>query len=270
MENEQDVQDVQDVQAGQENVSHETWTSRLPEDIRSLPSISKFKDETELAKSYVNLEKLVSRDKIPMPKDENDQAGWETVFSRLGRPESSDKYDLKIKLNEGLSIQDQHLNGLKAQAHKLGLSSRQLQGMIDYWTELENGAYSQRQNEYKESEAKAETTLRRSLGANFESARKNVEAFVKSTFPKEAQGRVLERVKRDPEEFEAFFNASKYLSEDVLKVGKPMGMSPAEAELEYKRILSDVKGAFYDPMHPEHELTKKKMMDLLVMMGADK
>lgn len=79
-----------------------------------------------------------------------------------------------------------------------------------------------------------------------------------------------------PEEFEAFFNASKYLSEDVLKVGKPMGMSPAEAELqkianaEYVRILSNVKGALYDPMHPEHELTKKKMMDLLVMMGVDK
>ena len=48
------------------------WKANLPEDIRNDTSLAPIKDIEGLAKSYVNAQKLIGRDKIPMPKDEND------------------------------------------------------------------------------------------------------------------------------------------------------------------------------------------------------
>lgn len=246
-----------------------SWTSTLSEEFRGLPSISKFKSADDLAKSYVNLEKLVGLEKIALPKDEKDEAGWSTVYSRLGRPESADKYDLKLNLAEGLKVPDEAINGLKQAGFKSGFSNKQLQSIVDHWVEIENQAYLQRVEASKQAELNTETGLRKKLGANYEASKKNVEAFIRNFAPQEEQEGFLDAIKRDSALFETLYNASKNMGEDVLKGGsKPAGFTPEEAELEYKRLTGDMKSPYWNPNHPEHEIAKKRAFDLLMFMNA--
>jgi len=247
-----------------------SWTSSLAPEYQGIPTFSKFKDVNDLAKSYVNLEKLVGVEKIPMPKDEKDEAAWSTVYSRLGRPEAPEKYEVKMNLAEGLQVPDEVFNALKGRAHKLGLSTKQLQGMVDHWAELENNAHMQRLEEHKQHSFNAETELRKRLGSNFDVANKNVDAFIKNFYKTpEAQEKFLRAAKNDPEFFEGLFEASKAMGEDVLKGSKTaIGMTPVEAEAEYKKMLSDLKGPLYNEMHPEHDAAVKKLDALNRMRAA--
>ena len=50
----------------------EQWYSNLSEEYRNHPSIQKFTDANGLAKSYLGLESLMGRDKVPVPKGADD------------------------------------------------------------------------------------------------------------------------------------------------------------------------------------------------------
>lgn len=246
-----------------------SWTSTLSEEFRGLPSISKFKSADDLAKSYVNLEKLVGLEKIALPKDEKDEAGWSTVYSRLGRPESSDKYEIKLNLNENIKANPEVLKVFNGAAFKAGLNNKQYQIFADAMSEIENQTYLQRVEASKQAELNTETGLRKKLGANYEASKKNVEAFIRNFAPQEEQEGFLDAIKRDSALFETLYNASKNMGEDVLKGGsKPAGFTPEEAELEYKRLTGDMKSPYWNPNHPEHEIAKKRAFDLLMFMNA--
>ena len=69
---------------GTENVAAgepQQWYSSLSEEYRNHPSIQKFSDANGLAKSYLSLESLMGRDKVPVPKGEDDINAW-SVFNK--------------------------------------------------------------------------------------------------------------------------------------------------------------------------------------------
>src|SRR5579871_4101372 len=74
---------------------------KLTEDLRGETGLTKFKSQSDLARSYLNLEKLMGAGKdnlFRIPKDQNPE-GMKEVFKHLGKP---DKYEypaeLKVKL----------------------------------------------------------------------------------------------------------------------------------------------------------------------------
>ena len=46
-----------------------SWRDSLPEDIRDNSSLSKFTDVSTLAKSYINAEQMIGKDKFTIPGD---------------------------------------------------------------------------------------------------------------------------------------------------------------------------------------------------------
>jgi hypothetical protein len=67
------------------------------EDLKAYADRKGFKSATDLAKSYANLERLMSGDKagrIVLPADENDAEGFERVAKALGRPDTPEGYGL--------------------------------------------------------------------------------------------------------------------------------------------------------------------------------
>lgn len=250
--------------------TEKSWTISLAPEVRELPTFSKFKNVNDLATSYLNLEKTLGKEKLPLPKDDKDQAGWDMVYNRLGRPEAADKYEIKMQLAEGLNANEEHIKGLKSQAHKLGLSSKQLQGMIDYWTDLENGALKQRQDSSADAKNQAELGLRKRYGSAFEQTKTNVEAVIKNLVDKDDQAEFLEAAKNNPKLFNALANISKNFSEDTLKgSSKGFAMAPEEAQREYLSILGDSKHPFNIGHHPEHDLAVEKMHNLMLMMNPE-
>jgi hypothetical protein len=73
---------------------------------------------------YFEMEKQYrSGDKVMLPKDDADKAGYDTLYNRLGRPESPDKYAFP----EG--VDPEQVKTLAPKLHELGISQKQAQAL---------------------------------------------------------------------------------------------------------------------------------------------
>lgn len=81
-------------EAATTTTSTQSWRDSLPDDIKSVPTLSKFETIEGLAKSYVNLEKTLGSEKVAIPKD-GDTEGWERFYKAAGAPDAPDAYGFK-------------------------------------------------------------------------------------------------------------------------------------------------------------------------------
>lgn len=94
----------------------------LPESLKDVAALQKFKDVEGLAKGYISLEKeLGGRIKLP-DFESGSEEDLNKFWSKLGRPEKSDGYTV-----DGLENADDFKNA----AHKAGLSVKQAQAVAD-------------------------------------------------------------------------------------------------------------------------------------------
>lgn len=114
------------------------WRSGLPEDLKGSPSLEKFKDIPSLAKSYTELEKMTGS-AIKVPKSDKAEE-WDAFYSRLGRPETPDKYEFKRPaLPENVKYDEEMETAFKSMAHKAGLHPRQAQALLEGYNEISAG-----------------------------------------------------------------------------------------------------------------------------------
>ena len=231
----------------------EDWKTQLPEDIRNDPSLNPIKDLNGLAKSYVNAQKLIGRDKIPMPKDENDPL-WDDVYNRLGRPETPDKYEFN---KPDLPGYDEATDkAFREQAHKLGLSKRQAGELYGWYNQLVLG---------KVADAESQTagiisSLQNELGDKFQETASRATSAVKYFGGDElvqylntstnAQG---VPIGNDPVLFKFFAKLGESLGEDKLKGTLGLGVAPQEAQDKITGILADKNHAYHNRFAAGHE-----------------
>ena len=145
------------------------WRGTLPEDLRADPSLKDFKDVGGLAKSYVETKKLVGAQGIKPPADDAPDEEWGAYYGKLGRPESPEKYTFKPPaLPEGMGEVDaEGLDGFRKQAHAVGLTDRQAQGILD-WYGTYHVAGVDKLTQHTATERKgAETALKAEWGAAY-------------------------------------------------------------------------------------------------------
>ena len=108
----------------------------LPDDIRNDPSIKDMKDVTSLAKRMIASEKLVGADKVVIPGKDATAEQWSEVYNKLGRPASADSYNLEHvpDMPEGI-IDDDKVSGYGGIAHELGLTTKQANGVFQWYQE---------------------------------------------------------------------------------------------------------------------------------------
>jgi hypothetical protein len=78
--------------------SGNSFMEMIPEELREHPSLSPIKDVGNLARSYVNAQRLIGSDKIPLPKNPTDE-DLDNIYSKLGRPETPEGYELPVDGN---------------------------------------------------------------------------------------------------------------------------------------------------------------------------
>ncbi|MCI5800283.1 hypothetical protein MR060_12770 [bacterium] len=105
------------------------WKSGLPEELRG--SVEKFKTVEDMAKSYLNMEKLVGKKTIGMPDENSSEEEWSKLYDRLGRPVAADKYE--VKRAEGLPpelIDEEGMKSFLGAAYKAGLNQKQVSALV--------------------------------------------------------------------------------------------------------------------------------------------
>lgn len=171
---------VQDGAAALGADDQKTWLSTMPEDIRASPSLSRYSSPESLARAYLNAERHLRSEKVPIPKDDTDTEAWDRYYKAGGRPEEPTQYEFAKpkaeEMPEGVVYDEQMEQWWRQSAHEAGLSKRQASKLYEQYRDR---FYSQLDASHRiESEqvTKAKVELQRDWGNEFEARRQLAKA----------------------------------------------------------------------------------------------
>lgn len=117
-----------------------SWVADLPEELRTNPTLASFKGNDwkdvgpVLAKSYVESRAMIGKKAYDLPKDDWKPEQWSEWHKALGVPESPDKYGTPPEdLITKAGIDKETLKAAQKRFHELGLTPRQVKGIMDEW-----------------------------------------------------------------------------------------------------------------------------------------
>ena len=245
------------------------WRAGLDVSVKEHPSLKNFKSPGDLAKSWVEAQKLIGRDKIPVPGEKATKEDWDMVFERLGRPKDKDGYAIPdMKAPEGFPAQDKEfMDTFKAKAHELGMLPQQVNELYKWYMQQSFDQYNQFNSSRVDERGKAETTLRKAWGKAFEQNFTIAEQAVN----KYASPKFIDKLKKsgmnnDPDMIQFIADMAKNFSEDKI-AGRPQGLtlSPEEALSEIAKINGDKTHPYWHKQHPENKYAQQKMKGLFEM-----
>lgn len=248
------------------------FKSSLPEELRSHPAADKFKSTGEVFKSYVELEKLVGLEKIPLPKKDKDgkfdSEGVKGVMQRLGMPKDPAGYDLtKVKIPEGLKTTEESIASLKGVYHKFNLLPHQAEGVTQFMMETLARAQTDQAKQGETERQEAETELRKEWGSAYAEkislAKKAMHAFADEN----DQSYIDQGLGNDLRLIKVFARIGEQMSEDQLANAGILetNMTPAQAQAEISKIRNDKAHPFHSLLHPEHLAAVEYMNQLYRM-----
>lgn len=249
------------------------WRSTLDPAIKDHASLKDFKDPQSLAKSYVEAQKLIGVDKIPIPQnfDSPEVRGkfFNDVFDRLGRPKEAKEYKITdVKLPDGVSFktEPETMDNLKAEAHKLGILPFQLDGLYKWYaTDSANKLLAQNQ-ELTKSRQDSESSLRNEWGAAYPAKVSKAKELL-TKFAGDDYKQLLDSgFGNNPAVIRFMAKMAESISEDAFaKGGGEVTMTPEEARKELNKVRLQLVNM--QQSNPEYKDLLKRRNDLIKMVG---
>ena len=253
------------------------WVNDLPEDMRGNAAVASFKGNEwkevgpAIFKSFIETKAMTGRKAYDLPKDDWKPEQWGEWNKVLGVPDSPDKYGAppeemltKAGLNKDV------LSAAQKRFHELGLTPRQVKGIMDEWylpTAIQGSEAraKQEQDERAASSAKLENDLKLAYGDKTDAKKGLVKAFL-SKFGNDELIEWAEKTGagNDPGFVKALIKASEALLEDSsARGGSGAGLGPeaskATALKEIDAMIAqrindkDFAARFEDPRSAERQ-----------------
>lgn len=117
------------------------WNAGFDPDTAAYVQNKGWQSPADILSSYRNLEKFAggSKNLVELPGDNADEAALNNFYSRLGRPDSPDKYELKMPDGGDNDLAE----WFKQTAHKNGLSAKQAQALFGEWNAMADSRMQQ-------------------------------------------------------------------------------------------------------------------------------
>lgn len=226
------------------------FLSMIPEEIRGHPSISPIKDVENLARSYVNAQRLIGADKIPMPANPTEE-DLDRIYDRLGRPSTPEDYGIAA---DGSVVTEEVAKEYSDIAHKLRLTPDQAQGILEYYrgTVEQSGAATLEMAEVAREETVS--SLKQEWGRAFEQ-KVDAAARVAQEFGNPEMFDITlqdgSKLGDNPDFIKAFAKIAEFrqsvTSEDtVADMSQSNVMTPADAKAEIDAIMNDKGHPYWD------------------------
>ena len=232
-----------------------SWKSSISEEFRNDPNIEKFTEIDALAKSYINATRMIGQDKVAVPNKNSTEDQWNEVYSKLGRPESADKYALNIE-SEAVIMDEGAIKSFAEQSHKLGLNNTQAQGILEFYKNNMESNMQRATVDTETAQAQAETELRAEWGKEFDSNVSKASALAKANMNPEILDLQMQdgtRIGDHPEIIKGFAKIAGMLSEDKLVSTESESVnSIKDLESEISAITNDTTGPYWNNKHPDH------------------
>lgn len=124
------------------------WYNEAPDELKGYIQNKGWDTPLKAVSSYQELEKYRGANEnelLRLPKDPKAEGAFDTIWQKLGRPESADGY--KITLPDGMQVDNTRLDAYRQIAHKVGITQSQFEALA-----LADAEFGQNSlNEYNES-----------------------------------------------------------------------------------------------------------------------
>ena len=144
------------------------WQSHIPSDMQEAGYWGPLRGKPlgDVLKSYGESQKFLGSS-IRLPQD-GDTEGMSKVYAKLGRPETPEGYQVGVPKIPDFEWDNERITNLKTVAHDAGLSSTQLQKLVDWYGQnTTNNIESHKQNFAKQA-AETSITLQNEWGINYD------------------------------------------------------------------------------------------------------
>lgn len=228
-----------------------------PEGIKEFLSAKKFSDVGTFVKSYQNLESEYGRVKSGNTLPETFSEDMiPKIYRKLGTPESPDKYEYKAP--EGVPIDENLLGSFKQFGHKLNLTNKQFQDVVNFQIDAMTSAQAAQAEANRKAIEEAANVLKGEWKENYETNfKKAKETAEKLELLDELEALGLAD---NPKVIKTLHKLNSQLSEDALK--KPSAETIKTPEQQLSELMKS--DAYLNRMHPEH---KNAMAQFLALHG---
>ena len=227
------------------------WLEFLPEDLKTSSELTRVKSLEDLAKNYVQSQKYISSS-VRIPGEDAPQEEIDKFYSRLGVPETPDKYEINVAEDfkaVGLVPDESLLEGFKGVSKKNNLTPTQAQGVVDGYLELEaekaKALVEQANNEHAESQQALKKEWRGAYQDNIDLINANLtRIFPEGSLDKLKSSGLL----RDADFVKSVYSLTKMLTGDTLYIEGEnitnIGNTLADKERELQKLQDgDYKSA---------------------------
>lgn len=210
----------------------------------------------DLGKSYMNLEKLLGREKVPLPQSEEDEDGWTRWYAAAGRPEKPDEYEFeRPELPADLPYDEETEKSYRAWAHANGLNKKQAKSLYDGFVKNSVERHAAWQNHQKEMRAKAQMDLQREFGPQYEAKVAKARAALRKYADPDYYKHLDETgAGNDARMIRAWIKIGDEMAGDERLKGKVAEtVTPQDIDRTISEFRSKNEKALYDKSHPNHQ-----------------
>jgi hypothetical protein len=240
------------------------WYDALPEELRGDGLVKKYPSLPAFVDGFRNAQKLIGAEKLPLPRADAPPEVWEHVYSRLGRPEAPEGYELQRPEGVTITAPEPLEKGYKETAHKLGLNTRQAQELYSWYLQNAQQSNGQFEEGLQAERGEAEAKLRQEWGRAFDQNLAQAQGAMRRLFDQadieslEARG-----LGDDPAFVRMLAKVGRAMGEDSVD-GKPAAalLSPADAQRRISDIMGDPRHPYRDTRHPAHQQAVNDMAAL--------
>lgn len=222
----------------------------------------------DMGKSYQNLEKLLGREKVPVPTSDDDEEGWQRWYAASGRPEDPDKYEFKRpELPKDLPYDEDTEKAFKTWAHVNGLNKKQAANLYDGYVKTQLERHAHYQTGQKQARAKVEGDLRREYGGQYEGTMNGARSAMNQYADPDFRAWLDETgMGNDPRLIRVFARIGKEVGgESKLKGNAPAQGNPADVDRAITDYREKHKDALFKRDHPDHDVRVKEYNKLFEM-----
>lgn len=239
------------------------WREQLPDDLKQSQSITKFKTIPDLAKSYLEIEKMMGS-RVGLPKDDSPAEEWNGFYKSWGRPDKFDAYKIP-DLPKELNIPDEFGKSLREMAHTIGLNQKQFEKLINWGAQQSMTALQAQQATNSERAGKLKKEWGFKYENNYNKAMRALAYLVgyKSDHPF-LQYLETTSMGNDPEFLQMLFDLHERLGEDSFEDTKVTqeALAGDEAKKKINEIRADPKHPYFNENDPRHADAVKEMTQL--------
>ena len=253
--------------------SRSEFLQQLPEEIRDHPSLQSINDVGNLGLSFVNAQRLIGADKIPLPKNPTED-DLNNIYTKLGKPEQPSGYEIKA---DGQILTEGDVNTYTDIAHKLGLSKTQANGILDYYRSSIQQTTEAMSKDAQQQKQQIEQNLKAEWGADFDAKVSQANRAVADIAGQDLLDMVLQdgtKVGNHPAFIKAFasfadFKNSVTKEDTISENSVNYRMSPADAQSKIDSIMNDKSHPYWDRKNAvARDKAVKEVQDLYEMLNG--